>query len=126
MFTSISAELSQLAGLPLRLGASFRATGSSTRVGPGTCAAVPSWVFAAGSVSGGPSGDPAIRLAELISNPSSIARLAAALSSISERGRRRVSLAGLLGVLLMIKRPLGEFSQHPAPQLPDFLRGSSR
>src|SRR6266446_3963068 len=87
---------------------------------------VRSCVFAAGSDRGGSTGEAAIRLADVTSKPSSMARLAAAISSTSERRAGRISLAGrLIRVLLMIKRPLDEFSQYPAPQLTGFLRGSS-
>src|SRR3954453_604614 len=128
MFTTISAVLSGLAHLALRAVASFRASGSSTGAEAVTrgAAVVSSSVFAAGADRGGSYAGAAIRPAEVTRNLSSMARLAAAVSSTSERRAGRISLAGLLRVLLMIKRPLGEFSQHPAPQLPGFLRGSSR
>src|SRR5207237_6105198 len=57
---------------------------------------------------------------------SSTARLAAAVSSTSERRAQRVWLArGLFCVWLMIYRPLDKLFQDPAPQLTNFLRGSS-
>src|SRR3954451_16059711 len=128
MFTTSSAVLPGLAHLALRAVASFRASGFPTRAEAVTCGAgvVPSSVFAAGADRGGSYADAAIKTAEVRRNPSSMARLAAAVSSTSERRAGRISLAGFLRVLLMIKRPLGEFSQHPALQLPGFLRGSSR
>src|SRR3954452_6972557 len=127
MFTTISALLAELAHCALRAGVALRASGGETAVGAVTCGATvaPSWVFAAGADCGG-SPAAAIGLADVTSKPSSRARLAAAGSCTSERLARRMSVAGLFGVFLMIKRPLGEFSQHPAPQLPDLLRGSSR
>ena len=72
------------------------------------------------------SGEAAIRLADVTSKPSSTARLAAAVSSTSERRAGRISLAGrLIRVLPMISRPLDELSQNPAPQPTNFLRSFS-
>src|SRR5204863_6788954 len=120
IFTNISAVL--------RDTAAFRNSGTATGIGTVPCLAttVRSDSFAACSDRGGSSGEAAIRVADVTSWSSSTARLAAAVSSTSERRAQRVSLAGrLIRVLLMIKRPLDELFQDPAPQFANFLRGSS-
>src|SRR5215212_10274707 len=124
IFTTISALLSKSAS------STVHAVASRDPDAAGEMAAVPcpaivvrSCVLAAGNA--GSSGQAAMGLAIITSELSSMAQLADAVSSTSERRARRMSLRGRIGVLLMFNRSIDKFSKDPAPQFGGFLRGSS-